>query len=370
MSANQFDVIVVGEGLAGITAAAQAARQNMRVALLSKGPGQFIMGTACLDVGGLNTDRLSAAAPAQLDEALAFFVRVAASASCSYNGSLSDRCHVPTITGAFQEVSLAPSWSWKGDPRNASRITVAGVENLVGFDPYFLADRLNATTARMGYRNVYRGAEISLSEFHPPVITPIEIAERFDRDSGYRKAVLDRLRNVSLGAGLLIIPGMLGLKTGEADLGLYEEDIGCAICELATLPPSVTGLRLLHRLERAVTHMKVDLYTGFAVRRLCMEGGRCMGVELDTPGRPRVIAADAVILACGRFANLLEASPSGVNERLQPVDSSGTVVAENVFKCGSMLTGFESRHGNAIAVLSGYGAALQASERGVSYAAR
>ncbi len=54
MGSVEFDVLVIGEGLSGITAAAAARQQGARVMLASKGPGTFVLGTACVDLAGLD----------------------------------------------------------------------------------------------------------------------------------------------------------------------------------------------------------------------------------------------------------------------------------------------------------------------------
>lgn len=56
MTGNQIDLLVIGEGLAGITAAATAADQGKRVMLVSTGPGTFVLGTG----GSISTDLPSA----------------------------------------------------------------------------------------------------------------------------------------------------------------------------------------------------------------------------------------------------------------------------------------------------------------------
>ena len=161
--------------------------------------------------------------------------------------------------------------------------------------------------------------------------------------------------------------------------GSSKKTIGCAICELPTMPPSVPGLRLLHRLEDHLIGLGVELCTGFAVQRLCLDGDRCIGVELDTPGRPRTIRAGSVVLASGRFSNLLEPCESSalrsretmqVDHEFHPLNSKGEVVANNLFACGSGLGSGEPRHGNAVAIITGYQAAMIASQTGVEYAAR
>jgi anaerobic glycerol-3-phosphate dehydrogenase len=166
------------------------------------------------------------------------------------------------------------------------------------------------------------------------------------------------------------------MKSGDDDIRQFEEDIGCPVCELSTMPPSVPGLRLLRRFERRLIELGVEVCTGFSVQKLCLENNECTGIVLDTPGRPRRISADAVVLACGRFSRLLADCPSEdkpsarVSEELQPLGSDGQVIARNLYECGSVLGESEPRHGNAIAILSGYRAAMLASKQGVQYAGR
>lgn len=105
-----------------------------------------------------------------------------------------------------------------------------------------------------------------------------------------------------------------------------------------------------------------------------MDGRRCVGAVLDTPGKPRIIHSDSVILASGKFSRLLEdhtpkkdASGLQVNQELQPMDAGGPLWT-NVFACGDVLGKFESRYGGAIAIVSGYQAGMLACQRGVQYA--
>ncbi len=381
MTGNQFDVLVIGEGLSGITAAAAAAKQGLRVLLASSGPGTFVLGTAGVDFDGLNAADLGLAGygSAEVQAAVDFFVELTASAGCAYMGSMRERRLIPSIVGTFQEVSLAPSSLWQGDPRSVTQVVVAGIENLAGFDANFVADRLAFHSKQLGLSTAYRSVTVKLPTDHAGALTTVEVASRIDRDSAYRGSLVAAFRSVIGDAKLLIIPGILGMKSGDEDLRQFEEDIGCRICELATMPPSVSGLRLLHRLERYLVDNDVELCTGFAVQKLCLEGDRCTGALLDTPGRPRRIHAESVVLACGRFSHLLQEHDSGtalkgptiqVNQELQPVNGQGMILAQNVFECGSLVGNFAARHGNALAILTGYQAATLASQRGVHYATR
>lgn len=361
MSANECEVLVIGEGLSGMMAAATAATEGSRVTLISKGPGNFVLGSGCVDLDGQDRAKLGLIDD-RLEPAVSFFLDLTSSADCAYSGGAHDRRLVPTILGTFQEVSLAPRCLWQADPHNVSNVLVAGIANLPGFDANFLAERLSSHCQRTGLTTSYRSEVVTLPHNPKHALTALEIASHIDRDDDYRAALARALRPLIRDAELLIMPGILGLKSNDTDLVCFEEDIGCAVCELATLPPSVPGLRLLQRLERRLTQLGVDLSIGFPVRKLCTEGQHCVGVELDTPGRPRQLRADVVILACGRFSDLLEpamAEFTGCESRF-----------DNVFACGSLLGQFEPRHRKAVSILTGHQAGMLACKQGVQYAGR
>src|SRR5262249_12021357 len=162
-----------------------------------------------------------------------------------------------------------------------------------------------------------------------------EIATDFDRNAIFRQALIDALKPVAKDADLLIIPGIFGLETSDDDIRQVRNEIGCAICELPTIPPSVPGLRLLRRMEACLAAMGVDIVTVFAVRNLQIAAQICMGAAIETPGKPRTIAADCYILAAGRFSHLLPdglhndgaaTTPMQFNERLQPITATEGVV--------------------------------------------
>ena len=361
MSANGCEVLVIGEGLSGIVAAATAATEGSRVTLVSKGPGNFVLGSGCIDLDGPDPAKLGLIDD-RAETAVSFFLGLTSAADCAYSGGTFDRHLVPTIMGTFQAVSLAPRCLWQADPKSFGRVLVAGLANMPSFDAKFVAERLSSHAKAMGLVTSYRNEVVTLPHNPRHALTPIEVASHIDRDNDYRNALAQALRPAIRDAELLILPGILGVKSNDTDVVCFEEDIGCPVCELATLPPSVPGLRLLQRLERRLTQLGVDISTGFPVRKLCTEGKHCVAVELDTPGRPRELRADTVILACGRFSKLLEptmAEFTGYGSHL-----------DNVFACGSLLGRFEPRHRNAVSILTGHQAGMLASKQGVQYAGR
>lgn len=130
-------------------------------------------------------------------------------------------------------------------------------------------------------------------------------------------------------------------------------------------------------LESHVAGLGAEVCTGFAVQKLCINGDHCTGAIFDVPGRPRTVHADSVIVASGKFSQLLEevkgkdhvtGATMCVSEELQPKNTEGSIFAKNIFACGSVLTKFASRYENAIDIVSGYQAGMLACQRGVHYA--
>ena len=226
MGDNGMKLLVIGEGLAGITAAASAVMHGAQVTLASKGPGSFVLGTAALDLEGISAFGLSTQ---KIEEAVAAFVKLTTMAGFAYNGGIGSQRWLPTITGNFLRVSLAPNCLWKGDPTAASRVVIAGMEDLAGFDPHFLAERLTANARALELDTSYRAESFRVPEMARRPWKTAEVAQLLQRDRGFRKAWIAGLRRLVREAELLLIPGMLGIESGELDLAIYEEDIGCAI---------------------------------------------------------------------------------------------------------------------------------------------
>src|SRR5512143_1061234 len=114
MSANGREVLVIGEGLSGMTAAAAAASAGLGVTLVSKGPGTFVLGPAVANFVGMDAHFERD----KIDEAAAFFLGLTGSAQCGYGGNARQSRLLPTVLGTLQEVSLAPRALWQADLPN------------------------------------------------------------------------------------------------------------------------------------------------------------------------------------------------------------------------------------------------------------
>jgi glycerol-3-phosphate dehydrogenase subunit B len=365
VESNHFDLIVAGAGISGITSAAAAASRGLNVALVSTGPGTFVLGGGCVEVQ--DTDRNLPS----LEEAIRFFCDFTELAGCGFRGGLGEKRHIPTILGSFQTVSMTPFYMWNGDPQAADQVAVVGIKGLSSFDSNFVAERLAYHARKLERGSTYIAREIQLSTEEGTVPGTLQFGNRFDRDPRFRQELLTALKPIAAKVNLIIMPGILGLKSGQKEIESLERELGCMICELPTLPPSIPGMRLFNRLELRLRKIGVELFTGFPIQQLLMEGGRCNGVLLETPARPLKLIADTLILATGPFSGKLLGTPSfSVNSDLHPVDSAGKVIANNLFAAGAILRNSSARGGNAMAILTGYVGGMLAAGAGVQYAQR
>lgn len=366
MESNRFDLIVVGAGISGMTAAAVAASHGRRVGLVNTGLGLFVFGAGCVESQQL----LPNEAPEALGEAIDFFCEVARLAGCPFHGGLGEQHHLPTIMGSFQTVALAPFYLWHSDTAAAIRAAVVGIKDLSSFDANFTTERLTSNARRREFAGSYVAREITLSKELGAAASTLQFANRFDRDPKFREELLEALKPIGQNVDLIILPGILGLRSRLREISEFEQALGCLLCELPTLPPSVPGLRLFDALEAHLRRIGVEFFSGFPVKRLEIENGHCSGVLVDIPARSLPLHAESVVLASGQFStHLLGTAFFGVDGQLRPITGSGAVIADNLYATGALLRSTGGQGGNERAILTGYRAGMSAAGLGERYAA-
>lgn len=411
------DAIVIGAGLAGLTAATRLAEGGVRTTLLAQGVGATHLAPATIDVLGYAPDLVespSRALPGFVaDHPGHPYARLSAETVAAsldwlrehapdlgYEGSLEENVLLPTAVGVAKPSALVPASMRAGDLRAGGRFVFVGLRALKDFYPAYLADNLRRAKLPSGASVDARAVTLSDPATDPDV-SPLGYARLFERPE-FRRAVAAELGPQLEPDEAVGFPSVLGLERHAVVRGELEELLGRPVFEVASLPPSVPGMRLHRALDRALRRaggrailgpaavgadhgdgvLKTLLVQASASRTttygassfVLASGGFASGaILLDSHGEVHetifglpvagVPAVDEPRFLPGYFADHPMARAGvAVDDRLRPVDAAGRAIYENLFAVGAVLGGAEpwrEHSGNGLALATGFAAASQ-----------
>jgi glycerol-3-phosphate dehydrogenase subunit B len=365
MRTERFDVVVVGSGIAGLTAAALAAEQGERVELVSVGAGAFVLGA-----GGVEEREVKALAQEPgFAPAMEFFLTLAEAAGVALAGDTRDTLLLPTLLGSFQPMQLAPRTVANAALEDGTATRIVGLHGLSGFDAGFLAERFQSAAAARGLHAKYEAATIEIPSPLGMPVTTLRVAQAFDRDAGFRTRLAAALRAAKGAAARMLLPAVLGLDSSDELRAEFIEQVGCIVGELPTLPPSIPGLRLAHRLQAHLRARGVTFLEGYPVERIEMANGMCTGLQIAAPGRGFRVAGQSVVLATSTGLRALLPGADALDAQRRPLDANGTPIAENLFAACRPGEHISELRGLAGRILAGHSAAVSAMAERRAYAA-
>jgi glycerol-3-phosphate dehydrogenase subunit B len=406
-----FDTVVIGAGLAGLTAALRLSDEGQKVVVLAKGVGSIQLGPATIDVLGYAPDLVESpwrALPGFLadhpDHPYAVLGRDVVSDAIAwlverldaldYIGGLERNLLLATPVGVLKPTAAAPRSMAAGDLRADARVTVIGLRELKDFFPAYLADNL-AGDARPGISARVVEVRVPAGEAD---VTPLGFAQRFD-DPQWRKAVIADLQGRVDERDALGFPAVLGFFDHATAWEELRDGLSGRVFEIPTLPPSIPGMRLFRAFKDALRARGARLVVGAEVRAFTGSAGRVDAVTTFAAGRTLDYRGRRVVVATGGFgAGGLEMDsrwqvrepifglpvtgvPPAPDERfgadvfgehrmsragiavdggLRPVDTNGEPLFTNLHVAGAMLAGalpWREKSGDGISLASGYAAA-------------
>jgi glycerol-3-phosphate dehydrogenase subunit B len=412
---SHYDGIVVGAGLAGLTAAVRLAEGGARVLVLAKGVGATHLSPVTIDVLGYAPERVERPleAVARLADTRpghpyglvgADGVRAALEwfrtrfdggplAPYAYVGGGDENLLLPTAVGVLRPSAVVPETMAAGDLRRGGRVRVVGFRALKDFHPLLLADNLDRLPGIQA-----RGIELDLAPEARVDVNALGFARAFD-DPAFRGHVTTLLADRLHHDERVALPAVLGIADPHGVWAELRDRLGRPVFEVPTLPPSVPGMRvfatLRERLRRAGGRVVLNnVVTGAERHR-----GSIAAVRARVGLRDVLYGTDWVVLATGGFASggieldsrwsaretalglpvtgvpargserfrpaYFDEHPVGragiaVDADQRPVDPGGARVFDNVLVAGATLAGAEpwrEKSGEGLSLATGHRAA-------------
>jgi glycerol-3-phosphate dehydrogenase subunit B len=402
------DTIVIGAGLAGLTAALRLADEGRRVLVIAKGVGSTHLAPPTIDVLGFADEGVKSPAqalpefsaahpghpygrlPAELIAASIewFKARVP---DLGYRGGLEENFLLPTAVGAAKPSAVVPETMVGGDLRAGGRFVFVGLR-LKDFYPAYAAENLTQSGQ----------VEARAIDLDPPPAADggtLGLARRFEQSS-LRDWIARELSGRVEQDERVGFPAVLGRQNAGEVWRELESRLERPVFEVATLPPSVPGIRLYDAMTAALRRVGARILIGQPVIGAEADNDRVDGVVVQEAARPKTYRARSFLLASGGLAaggirvdsygrireavfdlplaglpeangrppfrpTYLDEQPLdrvgvAVDDELRPTDADGGLGFENLYAAGATLAGaapWREASGNGISLATGYAAA-------------
>ncbi|MDX7856678.1 glycerol-3-phosphate dehydrogenase subunit GlpB [Aeromonas caviae] len=343
----KFDSIVIGGGMAGLSAALRLAEAGQKTLLMASGQSALHFSSGSVDLLESDGDP-RAALPAfmaahpdhpyskvgmqNIEGSLADLQRHCAEEGLPLMRQEHNHQRLTPI-GTLKSTWLSPdTCACMTDAPAPDAILLATLEGFRDFHPALAAANL-ATHARFAHSRILTG-EIRLPQLaqfsrNPHEFRSADIARLFDKQgNGQRDLLADLAREISRmvqGCGVpgcrhIVLPACLSLGLVGPRLSELERRTGCTIKEVATMPPSLIGMRMQEALKRRFTALGGTFLTSERVLGARYDGDKVIGVH-SQHGEDQLFEADHFVLASGSFFSRgLESRLGGIREPIFDAD--------------------------------------------------
>ncbi len=308
-----------------------------------------------------------------VQEAVEFFSSLVS--SLDYRGGLEDNMALPTSLGGRHLCAMAPPAMAAGNLDRAGSVAIVGIGAMRDFSACLVAQNLSAGGAlsAQGVTVDFAGAGADLGN--------LDVARRIQEPKLRAQLGAEVLACIG-GAERVGFPAVLGLGAHQEVVGDLERILGREVFEIATVPPSVPGLRLSSALAVLRRTLGVKEVIGARVTGFVPGPGGVGGLRVRAASRSQIYEADYFVIASGgvlgggievghqaRSETILGLQiPEGplgslgvaVDNSLRPLGPSGDPVFQNVAFAGATVGGADpigELSSQGICVATGYLAA-------------
>jgi glycerol-3-phosphate dehydrogenase subunit B len=297
MSVTEYDVIILGAGVAGLTAGAFLAGRGFKVALVTSGEPTACLSTGCIDVCSRDHNPLTGIKelPPQhpfhlvpektIRESLNNFQAAMMDMGIPYAGALEENRLVLSALGTFKTSCLVPS-TMKAAPQDTKdSIHIISFSGLKDFYPSYIISRRKNT---------------KFSVYDAGVSSTMGIASYFE-EKEFLESFIVWLKGQNIYEDKIAFPAVLGLDSAAEIVKTIATSMGKPVFEIPTIPPSMPGRRLFNALKDYFRKKGGNIYWGWPVIGVEKSGKIIEAVITASKGRPNSINGKAFILATGSF---------------------------------------------------------------------
>ena len=297
MSLIEYDVVIIGAGVSGLTAGALLASGGFKVAVVTTGEPTACLSTGCIDVCSGDPNPLNGLSllPAQhpfhlvrtemIREGLENFRAAMSDMGIPYAGSAEDNRFILSALGTFKTTCLVPVTMAAAPQTTDEAIHIISFAGLKDFYPgYIISRRPNS----------------SFSVYDAGVSTTMGIAAHFE-EKNFLENFISWLKKINISEGKIALPAVLGLESAAAVIERIAGALERPVFEIPTIPPSMPGRRLFNALKDHFRRLGGDIYWSWPVIGVEKTKAIIEAVITGSAGRPKSLNGKAFILATGSF---------------------------------------------------------------------
>lgn len=331
----EADVLVIGRGIAGVTAAANLAKAGKKVILISRGCGATALSSGCLDilsyipeVQGIAQPPLAGLGmlsvvnkkhpyivagegdPGKAEKVIRdAFANLPEEIKELYIGNLDENFYVITNFGTLKPTAMVQKPLEPAIIRGEKRkILLTGIRGLLDFNPVMATSIVNFDLKKRALGHVtVKAAKVSIKGAEGvPTLTTSTIASILEEEEAFNDFKFELVKIAkSEEPDAILLPSIFSSPMLIERISELEDACGCRIGEVAMSPPNAAGLRLQKTLDNICEKLGVKVYHVMGVTPVVEDGriDKMVGEQKLLFGKIREIEfkAENFVLATGDF---------------------------------------------------------------------
>lgn len=332
----RYDTVIIGGGLSALLCGIELVRNGKRAAIVTTGHSSlhFSSGSFGLYNGAEPLKAVEALGEnhpytklgEDIEQLAAKATEILNIAGVATVGDAAANHYIMTPTGAMRQCWLSVEGmvtSDNGTSLDFSDALILCPEGFLDFYTQFVADSLHKLGVKCK-QSVFSLPELTIRRNNPTEMRSVTVARALDKEENIL-ALASIITAEAKDTQTVIMPAVLGFERTDV-LARLEKITGKQILTVATLPPSVEGIKVERALRKTFESMGGVIFNGHTATQYTMEEG---AVATITTSKGVTLTANDFVLASGSFiGGGLQALRSGVTEVLFGADVVAPAVTE------------------------------------------